>query len=127
MVPPTPAALHDAVVALLDGRVQSVVTDQHRGDAARAQLLLDDGWCVVPASLLPAWRAFPRISTRERQVWEAVLAGQSNATIARALGVSIVTVKREIGALCAKAAAGSRVELWAEGVRLGLHPNALRP
>jgi DNA-binding NarL/FixJ family response regulator len=65
-----------------------------------------------------------KLSTRQRQVLELVALGESNKTIAQALGVAEVTVEAHVTSLLRKSGADSRtnlaVRVWA-GAFDGLH------
>jgi len=62
----------------------------------------------------------PRLATRELEVLDGVRRGLTNAAIARELFVSVNTVKFHRTNLYRKLGAGSRSELLAEALRLGL-------
>ena len=84
------------------------------------------GQTVVPAQLMvrlakralherrrPQWWTRPRtaLSPRERQVLEGLRAGKTNADIAVELGVSAVTVRRDVSGVLRKASVDSREAL----------------
>jgi two-component system response regulator DesR len=60
------------------------------------------------------------LSERELEVLELLAAGRSNAEIARALSISVGTVKRHIANLYSKLGVGSRVDAMRRGLVLGL-------
>ncbi|WP_029145393.1 response regulator [Microbacterium luticocti] len=106
------APRHDLVAA-----VRAV----HRGDAIlapRATRLLIDAYATVPAQRagdLPA-----ELTDRERDVFEAIGRGLSNAEIAAELFLSESTVKTHVGRVLAKLGARDRVHLVILAHRLGL-------
>lgn len=55
--------------------------------------------------------SLPKVTPRERAVWEHLTMGMSNKQIASALGVGVTTVKTHVGSLYTKTGATSRVEL----------------
>jgi two-component system, NarL family, response regulator YdfI len=67
---------------------------------------------VQPAALAP-------LSTRERELMELVAAGLSNKAIARALGVSINTVKYHLASVFTKLDARTRAEAVSAAARRG--------
>jgi two-component system, NarL family, response regulator YdfI len=69
------------------------------------------------ASLQPA--ALAPLSARERELMELVAAGLSNKAIARALGVSINTVKYHLGSVFTKLDARTRAEAVSAAARRG--------
>lgn len=124
---PTLVALADAVTAFMTGQARAVVRADAPEDVLFALVLLARGQAVIPVEAQVALDALPALTGRERRIWHAVVAGQSNGVIARAMGLSVVTVKREVAALCRKAGVASRVELWSRGVALGIEPVRVRP
>ena len=70
----------------------------------------------------PSEAASPPLTAREREVVEHVLAGESNAEIAVALGMSEKTVKTHLTHVYAKVGVRSRTELT---VRLGAAPRTV--
>lgn len=120
-------AMSDTVAAVVAGRARCAAMLDEPDRVAGVLSLLQDGVCALPAVVLEASRLVPVLSERERRVWQAVLAGQSNGRIAVALGLSPITVKREVANLGRKSFSSSRVELWAAGIRLGLLPREVRP
>jgi DNA-binding NarL/FixJ family response regulator len=62
----------------------------------------------------------PRLSPRERQVLELLVDGAPNKAIARALGISISTVKFHLAAVFEKLGARTRSEVVAVALREGL-------
>ncbi len=71
---------------------------------------------------MPREAASPPLTARERDVVEHVLAGESNAEIAGALGMSEKTVKTHLTHVYEKVGVRSRTELT---VRLGAAPRTV--
>ncbi|SES24953.1 DNA-binding response regulator, NarL/FixJ family, contains REC and HTH domains [Tranquillimonas rosea] len=78
---------------------------------APAELLLPD--MAVP-------QAVPVLSLRETQVLEGLMAGSTNKTIARAMGLSEPTVKLHLKTLCDKLGAANRTQAALLARDLGL-------
>lgn len=87
---------------------------------AQLQPLLEDA--LTGGAALPREAASPPLTAREREVVEHVLAGESNAEIAGALGMSEKTVKTHLTHVYAKVGVRSRTELT---VRLGAAPRTV--
>jgi len=97
------------------------------GPLASALEAIREGLRLVPrspsssahatASLQPA--AVAPLSTRERELMELVATGLSNKAIARALGVSINTVKYHLASVFTKLAARTRAEAVSAAARRG--------
>ena len=87
---------------------------------AQLQPLLEDA--LTGGAALPQEATSPPLTAREREVVEHVLAGESNAEIAAALGMSEKTVKTHLTHVYAKLGVRSRTELT---VRLGAAPRTV--
>ncbi len=85
-----------------------------------------DCWCARRAALPPdGFRAAgddapPLLTPREAEILTLVGQGMSNKAAARALGISVHTVKFHLEALFAKLDATSRAEAVAKGLRGGV-------
>ncbi|HWB36358.1 MAG TPA: response regulator transcription factor [Rugosimonospora sp.] len=75
------------------------------------------GYLSAPS---PAGPAFPELTAREREILDRVAAGENNATIATALGVTAKTVGNHVSAIFAKLRVASRAEAIAAARREGL-------
>lgn len=62
----------------------------------------------------------PRLSTAEQRVFEALVGGQTNKEIAKALHLSPSTVKFQLHAIFLKLSARNRTEAVLKGIELGL-------
>ena len=81
------------------------------------------GGSYMPAEVVAALRdarAAPRedLTLRQKRVLELLSSGQSNKTIARALGISEITVKAHVSAILRKLGVSNRVQAGLEGRRL---------
>ena len=85
--------------------------------ATRFRLAGDD--YVVLSYARPDIEAPPQLSSTERAVFHALLAGQSNQQIAASRDRAVRTVANQVAAIFAKLSVGSRAELYAKyaGVR----------
>jgi len=90
----------------------------------RCEAVIDllERWQDAFFAALPQEVASPPLTAREREVVEHVLAGESNAEIAAALGMSEKTVKTHLTHVYAKVGVRSRTELT---VRLGAAPRTV--
>ena len=116
-----------AVAAFAAGQARAVITLDEPDRLGAVLAALELGLSHVPADLLERARAVPSHTDRQRAVLGGVLAGQSNAEMARALQVRPVTVKREVAALFAAFGACRRFELMSAGFGLGFTAEAVRP
>ncbi len=73
----------------------------------------------TPADGFHASDEAPLLTPREAQILTLIGQGMSNKTVARALGISVHTVKFHLEALFAKLGATSRAEAVAKGLRGG--------
>lgn len=76
--------------------------------------VLDDTAAVPPIA-----PHHPSLSVREAQILDRIRAGESNKAIARALGLSLHTVKRHVANILAKLGVRSRVQaaMWTAQLR----------
>ena len=77
-------------------------------------------WAEAPDGEETGLNEPPPLTGREREVLALLAAGASNKAIARALGVSIHTVKFHVASLTEKLGANGRVEAVAIAIRSGL-------
>ena len=124
VIPPTPATCADAVA---DERPASVVATDRLDELKDALDATTRGYVLVPRRVHELAHALPRLDARERDVLQAVMAGQSNRQIARTLGVSEATVKRTVAALVGRLGAARRESLTAVALGLGFRPAPVRP
>jgi DNA-binding NarL/FixJ family response regulator len=66
--------------------------------------------------------ALPDLSVRQREVLAHVVAGAPNKEIARQLGLSEVTIKIHVAALCRKFSVANRTQLATAAMRAGVKP-----
>jgi two-component system nitrate/nitrite response regulator NarL len=64
----------------------------------------------------------PDLSERQKEVLTYVVAGAPNKEIARRLGLSEVTIKIHVAALCRKFSVANRTQLATAGMRAGVQP-----
>lgn len=124
---PTPLAARRALDAFGRGEVRAVVRADVPTQLADALDALDRGLSLVSSELIALARAAPALTDRQEDVLGAVMAGQSNAEIAHAIGRRPVTIKREVAALFGLVGASRRWELIARGHELGYRGRPLRP
>ena len=125
VIPPTPATCR-AAVAVAEAPTSIVATDR-LDELADALDATRRGYVLVPRRVHQLAGTLPRLDDRERQVLQAVMAGQSNRQIARALGISEATVKRAVAALVGRLGAARRESLTAVALDLGFRPAPVRP
>jgi DNA-binding NarL/FixJ family response regulator len=68
----------------------------------------------------PIWPVGEELTTRQRQVFDLIVVGQSNKEIARTLGLSQGTVKIHIAKLFEKLGVRHRGAVALAGARLGI-------
>ncbi|HEX4905498.1 MAG TPA: LuxR C-terminal-related transcriptional regulator [Acidimicrobiales bacterium] len=124
---PTAVDAAAAVAAFAAGQARAIVAADDPEQLVAALAALELGLSLVPADLLERARAVPALTDRQRAVLGGVLAGQSNAEMARALQVRPVTVKREVAGLFGAFGACRRFELMSVAFGLGFRADALRP
>jgi DNA-binding NarL/FixJ family response regulator len=105
--PPASAVLAQALEAVRHGL--RLVPDQERVPGIRAAMASPSS-TVSPSSAL---------SPRERELLELVAVGLGNKAIARALGVSVNTVKYHLGSIFVKLDARTRAEAVSAAARRG--------
>jgi DNA-binding NarL/FixJ family response regulator len=115
-----PANVHAVVPADVDAAtLVAIITVVAAGYALvpRKDLAGEDIWATPPDAADELGSA---LSSREREVLALLVEGASNKEIARALALSVHTVKFHIAALTEKLGARSRVEAVAIAIRAGL-------
>ncbi len=120
VLPPTAVACRRGVDAFTSGAARSVVvsTDpQALPDALEAGRR---GLNVVSRSVVVAAHGYPTLTPRLERVLQLVVRGRANREIARDLGQSEATTKRDIAELLHRFDAPNRVALAATAWRLGL-------
>ena len=125
VIPPTPATCRAAVAD--EHQPASIVATDRLDELADALDAARRGYVLVPRRVHQLAGTLPRLDERERDVLQAVMAGQSNRQIARAIGVSEATVKRTVSALVGRLGAARREALTAMGLDLGFRPAPVRP
>jgi DNA-binding NarL/FixJ family response regulator len=121
---PTPANSRRGIDAFTSGLVRSVVasTDpQALPDALEAGR---KGRNLVSGSVLQAAQGFPSLTPRLERTLLLLVRGRANRDIARELGQSEATTKRDVADLLRRFDAPNRVALAATAWRLGLSPDA---
>ena len=68
----------------------------------------------------PIWPVGGELTTRQRQVFDLIVVGQSNKEIARTLGLSVCTVKIHVAKLFDKLGVRHRSAVALAGAKLGL-------
>lgn len=127
VIPPTPATCRAAVATSGADEPASIVATDRLGELADALDATRRGYVLVPRRVHRLAGTLPRLDDRERDVLQAVMAGQSNGQIARALGVSEATVKRTVASLVGRLGAARRESLTAMALDLGFRPAPVRP
>lgn len=82
------------------------------------------GDLAKPAETEQAALPLPEISSRQMDVLVRVVAGAPNKEIARQLGLSEVTIKIHVAALCRKFEVANRTQLATAALRAGVKPAA---
>jgi DNA-binding NarL/FixJ family response regulator len=124
------ATLLDAQAAVLEfgaGRARSVVCLDQPGQVVDALDALDRDLCLLPSRVIERANAAPRLHARQALVLRAVMAGQSNAEIARSLQLRPVTIKREVAGLFAIFGVCRRFELISRAFDVGYRGLPARP
>ena len=124
VIPPTPATAREAIADLPPA---SVVVSDRLDDLADALDATRRGYVLVPKRVHQLAGTLPHLDRRERDVLQAVMAGQSNRQIARTLGVSEATVKRAVAGVVSRLGAARRESLTAVALELGFRPAPVRP
>ena len=86
------------------------------------QVILAGGSCM-PSEVIAAMRearaeSKDELTLRQKRVLELLSSGMSNKSIARALGISEITVKAHVSAILRKLGVANRVQAGLEGRRL---------
>nr|UXE45545.1 hypothetical protein Hi04_10k_c4997_00029 [uncultured bacterium] len=128
---PTPAEADAPAIVLVDRALRGEAAGVLPRDVTATQL--DAALHAVAAGLVvraatPASDGFgaagdeapPLLTPREAEILTLVGQGMSNKAVARALGISVHTVKFHLEALFAKLEATSRAEAVAKGLRGGI-------
>lgn len=97
------AAVYDQLQHTVMRLVQAALDSARRGAGGMVD-------AVSPAAPLATLRADSTLSSREREVLQRIVAGDSNKMIARALGLSPHTVKRHVANILDKLGARSRAQ-----------------
>ena len=124
VVAPTPASSRRAIDAFTEGLVRAVLaTTDPQGlpdalDAGR------QGRNLVSGAVVQAAQGFPSLSPRLERTLLLLVRGRANRDIARELGQSEATTKRDVADLLHRFDAPNRVALAATAWRLGLSPDA---
>lgn len=127
VINPVPALCRTAVAAVTAGSAHAVVSTSnidafgHALDAAAA------GICCIPDDVIAKADGAPKLTERELEVLGAVMAGQSNAAIARATYLSQATIKRVITELLRTFGTENRSALTAAAAAVGHRPQRVRP
>ncbi|MBK8160438.1 MAG: response regulator transcription factor [Rhodospirillaceae bacterium] len=82
----------------------------------------DLGQAAPQAARSPTDADLPKLSARQIEVLGHVAAGSPNKEIARALGLSEVTIKIHVAALCRKFTVANRTQLATAALRAGVIP-----
>jgi DNA-binding NarL/FixJ family response regulator len=126
VVHPAPAISRAALDAFGVGTVRAIVATTDPGALPRALEAARQHLCLVSRSVLDAAQAYPLLGPRLERTLQLVVRGRPNRDIARELGQSEATTKRDIAELLRRFDAPNRVALAATALRLGL-PSDGRP
>lgn len=106
------------VAALRAGAGAYVLKGANHDDVERALVAVANGDVMIAADVAHRLRMsldrihravpFPQLSEREQEVLELLARGRSNDQVARALFLSVKTVRNNVSAILAKLAVGSR-------------------
>ena len=120
VVRPTPFAAAEALDAVLSLDAAAVLCSD-TPDALPSTLDgLSNDTVAVPSRVLRLAREMPQLTDRQMAIMVGVVAGRSNAELARDLCVSTASVKRELADLYRVCGASNRASLAARGYELGL-------
>jgi DNA-binding CsgD family transcriptional regulator len=122
VLPPSPIAGRRGIDAFVAGRARSVVASDDPTALPEALEAGRRGLSIVSAVLVTAAQDFPHLPARLERTLHLVVRGRTNRDIARELGQSEATTKRDIAALLVRFDAPNRVALAATAWRLGLPP-----
>lgn len=120
VVPPSPAASRVGLDAFTAGLVHAVVSAAEPASLPVALAHGRQGFGVVARSVLAAAHGFPPLSPRLDHTLRQVMRGRSNREIARGLGQSEATTKRDVTELLRRFDVTNRVALAATALRLGV-------
>lgn len=109
----SPNEINEAIRTIVDGRVYLPRSIVSRTNATAAE--------PDAPPLSPDVRA---LTSKQIEVLNLLMRGQSNKTIARALGVAEGTVKAHVSAICQKLGVSTRVEAVVAATRLAHGPDA---
>lgn len=116
----TPWSARQALDAVANHQADAVVRSDAPEDLPQALSLLAVGTTSIPFGLTEAAESMPPLTTRQIQILQGVRSGQCNADIARALHLSLASVKRELTVLYDVLDVASRSTLSARAGRLGI-------
>lgn len=116
---PHPAASRRALDAFAAGHVRSVVSSSDPQSLPGALEASRRGLCIVSSAVVDAARGFPPLTPRLERTLTLVVRGRPNREIARELGRSEATAKRDVADLLRRFDAPNRVALAATALRLG--------
>lgn len=100
----------------------TLMHEQNAGDSALAQVIASAGAMLMSNGISP-WAATNdglRLTEREQQTLQLIAEGHSNKGIARALGISVETVKWHLKQLYEKLAVSGRIQAVNQARKLGL-------
>lgn len=124
---PSPYASARAMSALAAGTVTAVVSAHDPDELLVALESVERGQVTIPVCMVDLAGEMPKVSARQVEVLGAIIAGQSNREIARALYLSDASVKREISGLLRALSAPNRIALAQRGATLGVTARRLGP
>lgn len=127
VIPPVPALCRAAVAAVTAGRAHAVVSTDNIDAFGHALDAAVNGICCIPEDVITRAESAPDLSDRELDVLGAVMAGQSNAAIARATYLSQATIKRVITELLRTFGSQNRSSLTAAAAAVGHRARPIRP
>ncbi len=115
-----PKIMHDVILGGATAYVPKSAPRQVLVNALR--VILAGGSCM-PSEVIAAMRdarsgSKDDLTLRQRRVLELLSSGMSNKSIARALGISEITVKAHVSAILRKLGVANRVQAGLEGRRL---------
>src|SRR4029453_595772 len=108
--------------AIMAGTAQAVVLADQPDQLATALRAVGAGNATAPSRAIELAAAMPALSDRQVVIMRAILAGQTNKQLARGLGLSPASIKRELTELYQHLAAANRLELAHRAMTLGFVP-----
>jgi DNA-binding NarL/FixJ family response regulator len=120
VVHPVPALSRAALEAFAAGSVRAVVTTTDPSALPRALEASRRELCLVSRAVVESAQGFPVLTARLERTLHLVVRGRQNRDIARDLGLSEATAKRDVAELLRRFDAPNRVALAATALRLGL-------